>query len=126
MLIMGIVVNGLQKAAVAAAAAPKAAGAAAKRVRPGTRVQRALEADSLLAHMVTDFDRLRVEGTASAAHPPWAAFVAKLSDASAFQPLGAAPPAGATMGDLARKLDELQLKVDAQDKQIAALKKKRG
>jgi hypothetical protein len=126
MLIMGIVINGLQRSAAESAAAQAAAMPRRKRARAPGRVEKALEADNLLGHMVKDFDRLRAEGGASAVHPPWAALIARLSDASAFEPLvGGQAAAAPKAADLTKKVDGLRRRVEAQQRQIDALKAKK-
>lgn len=76
----------------------------------------ALDADDLRAHLLAGFERLRSEGAEATAQPAWAGWVARLSDASAFSPRTADDP----------RLAGLQRRLEAAEREIAALKKKGG
>ncbi|MDT3671288.1 MAG: hypothetical protein ROZ37_13270 [Aromatoleum sp.] len=126
MLMIGVAFSGQQAAAaprmarMARMAGPRgAAGAAAE--TGGDPLADALGADHLLDFMLKDYASLRSEGAASTQHPLWAALLARASDASALAPLAGAPP---EVGDLSRKLAELERLVAAQQKQINELSKR--
>jgi len=126
MLMIGVAFSGQQAAAaprmarMARMAGPRgAAGAAAE--TGGDPLADALGADHLLDFMLKDYASLRSEGAASTQHPLWAALLARASDASALAPLAGAPP---EVGDLSRKLAELERLVAAQQKQIDKLSRR--
>lgn len=83
----------------------------------------AMHADNLLAHMLTEFDRLQTEGAAAANQPAWAGLAAQLSSGSIPTP-GAIGTTQAA--DLTQRLTDAERKLQDQAKEIAALKKKVG
>jgi hypothetical protein len=118
-LMLGVVFGSAQ---AGAAGAPAVAAAGAGAV-PVDSLNAALASDNLLTHMLGTFDRLRTAGAEAAGQPGWAGLVARFSDASVLSPRAADDP---RLAALMRRLDSAETRLRQQEKEIAAINKKKG
>ena len=123
-----LVLLGTTASKAAASATPTKTAPAKYAMTDEATMSRAFASDNLLLHMLSEFEGLKTQDLGAGAYPMWANIAAKIGGggaAKAFTAKAAPVAADDTMTRLTQRLENAEKKLAAQDKEIAALRKKK-